>query len=71
MLYSLNIDNLSIFLTFKKDKRHLYRYYYPKMVKDYKKQITRLDIRQSLVLLSNFIQNMKHVWSIDKLLKNV
>ena len=70
MLYSLNIDNPSIFLAFKKDKRHLYRYY-PKMVKGYKKQLTRLDIRQYLVLLSSFVRNMKHVWSIDKLLKNV
>ena len=70
MLYSLNIDNPSTFLAFKKDKRHLYRYY-PNMVKGYKKQLKRLDIRQYLVLLSNFVRNMKHVWSINKLLKNV
>ena len=35
-----------------------------------KKQHNRLDIRQFLVLLYDCLPNMKHVWNIERLVKN-
>ena len=43
-MYLLNIENRSKTVTFKKFK-HLSYKYYPKFVKAYKKQPTRLDIK--------------------------
>ena len=66
---SWNIFNYSKSLTFKKCK-HLLCKYYPQFFKAYKKQPNRLETRQFLVLLYDCIPNMKHVWNIDRLLKN-
>ena len=56
---SLNIDNRSRTLVFKKFK-HLLCKYYPKFVKAYKKQPKRLDIRRFIVLLYDCVPDMKH-----------
>ena len=44
--------------------------YHPKFVKACKKQTKRLDIRQFLVPLQDWVSKMKHIWSNDRLLKN-
>ena len=66
---SLNIDNRSKALTFKKFKRPLHKYY-PKFVKTFKKHPNKFDIRQFLVILFYFVPNIKNYYSIDRLLKN-
>ena len=55
-------------LTFKKFKRLLHKYC-AKFVKNLKKHFKKSDIRQFLVLLYDFVPNMKNHWSIDRLLK--
>ena len=69
MMDSLNIDNHSKTLAFKKIKHILYKHY-PKFANAYKKQSNRLDIWQFLALLYDCVPNVKHVWSIDRLFKN-
>ena len=69
-MYSLNIDNHSIALVFKKFKHLLYKYY-PKFVKTFRKHPNKFDIRQVLVLLYDCVPNIKNYCSIDRLLKNV
>ena len=41
------------------------------LLKILKKYLKKFDIRQFLVLLYDFVPNMKNYWSIDRLLKNV
>ena len=65
-----NIDNNSKALSFKKFKHLLYRYH-PKFVKAFKKHPNKFDMKQFLVLLYDFVPNMKIFWSTDRLLKNV
>ena len=67
---SLNIDNRSKTLVFKKFKQLLYNYY-PKFVKTFKKHHNKFDIRQFFVLLYDCVPSMKNYYSIDRLLKNV
>ena len=67
---SLNIDNHWTSSVFKRIKHLLYKYY-PRFAKAYKKRSKRLDIRQFIILLQNCVLNMKQVWCIGKLLKNV
>ena len=66
---SLNIDNRSKALAFKKFKRLLFKYY-PKFVKTFKKHPHKFDIRQFLVFLYDCVTNIKYYCSIDRLLKN-
>ena len=67
---SLNIDNHSKTLVFKKLKCLLYKYY-PKLVKTFQKHSDNFDVRQFLVLLHDCVPNMKNYYSIDTHLKNV
>ena len=67
---SLNIDQHSKALAFKKFKLLLYKYY-PKFVKTFKKHPNKFDIRQLLLLLRDIFQNIKDYCSIERLLKNV
>ena len=67
---SLNIDDQSKTLVFKKVKRVLHKYY-PKFVKIFKKHPNKFDIREFLVLLYDCVPNMKNYYGIDGLLKNV
>ena len=57
------------FLSFRKF-RHLLCKYYSKFVKGHNKRPHRLLMRQFLVLLYDCILDMKHVWSIGRLLQN-
>ena len=66
----LNIDNHSKTLAFRKFKHLLYRYH-PKFVKAFKKHPNKFDIKQFLVLLYDFVPNVKIFWSTDRLLKKV
>ena len=63
---SLNIDNCSKTLAFKKFKRFPYKYY-ATFVKALKKHPNKLNIRQFLVLLYDCVPNIKNYWSIDRL----
>ena len=67
---SLDIDNRSKTLVFKKFKHLLYKYYH-KFLKTFKKHPNKFVIRQFLVLLYHCVPNMKKYYSIDRLLKNV
>ena len=64
----LNIGNQSKTFTFKTFKCVLYKYY-PKLVKAYKNQSNRLDIKHFLAPLYDCVPDIKHFWSIDRLLK--
>ena len=66
---SLNIDNRSETLAFKKFT-HLLCKYYPKFVKIFKKHPSECDIRQCLVFLYDWVPNIKNYCSIYRLLKN-
>ena len=67
---SLNIDNHSKTLAFKKFKHPLYKCY-PKFVKTLKRHPNKFDIREFLVFLYDCVPNMKTYYSIDTLLENV
>ena len=58
---------------FKTLKRFLPKYH-PRFVRAHKNEFNslsnRLDINQFLVLLYGWVTNLKHFWSIKKLLKN-
>ena len=73
IMNSLNFDNHSKTFAFKRIKRFL-RKNYPRFVKAYKNEsnssCNRLDIRQFLIILCDWVSIMKHVWSIDRHLKN-
>ena len=66
---SLNIDNCSKTLAFKKFK-DLFCKCYPKFDETFKKHPRKFDIRQFLVLLYCCVPNMKNYCSTDRLLKN-
>ena len=66
----LNIDNWLKTLAMKNFKHLLYKYY-PKFFKPFKIHPNKLDIRQFLVLLYSYVPNMKNLWTIDRLSKNV
>ena len=66
---SLNIDNYSKTLAFKKVKHLLYKCY-PKLVKTFKIHRNKFNIRQFLLLLYDYVPNMKNYCSINSLLKN-
>ena len=65
---SLNTDNRSKPLAFKRFKDFLYKYY-PKFFKTFKKHPNKFDIRQFFVILYDCVPNTKYQWSIAKLLK--
>ena len=65
---SLNTDNRSKPLAFKRFKDFLYKYY-PKFFKTFKKHPNKFDIRQFFVILYDCVPNIKYQWSIDELLK--
>ena len=54
---SLNIDNCSKTLVFKKFKRLLYKYY-PKLVKTFKKHSNKFHIKLFLVFLYDCVPNI-------------
>ena len=66
----LNTENRSKTLAFKKYQHPLYKYH-PKFVKTFRKHPGKFGVRQFLVQLYDCVPNMKNVWSICRLLKNV
>ena len=70
LLSSLNIENQSKTLVFKKYKRLLYKCY-REFVKMFTKQPNKFDIRQFLVLLYDCVPSMKNYYSIGRLVKNL
>ena len=66
----LNTENRSKTFAFKKYQHPLYKYH-PKFVKTFRKHPGKFSGRQFLVRLYDCVPNMKNVWSICRLLKNV
>ena len=65
---SLNTDNRSKTLFFKKVKRVLYKYY-PKFVGAFKKRPNKFYIRQFVVFLYDCVPKTKNYRSTDRILK--
>ena len=66
----LNIDNCSKTVVFKTSKCLLYKHYH-KYFQTFKNHPNKFDVSQFLVLLYDYVPNIKNCYSINRLLKNV